>query len=139
MHMMFVYGTLKRGFPNHELWMEKHRFVGQFQTRNSFPLVVAGKWHSPVVIAEPGKGHKISGEVYIVDDQGLFELDRIEGTHLVGGYNRILLEVEMIEAGIFHDTWSYVKNRSSIDVIHDELTGDYLRDPRYVPASQRLT
>ena len=56
MHRVFVYGTLKRGFPNHDAWMKDYPCIGRFRTCVAFPLVVGGKWFSPYLIAEPGVG-----------------------------------------------------------------------------------
>ena len=31
-HLVFVYGTLKKGFPNHDNYMESARRLGKYQT-----------------------------------------------------------------------------------------------------------
>ena len=86
MHSVFIYGTLKRGFPSHSAGTENIPSIGHFRTVEAFPLVVGGKWSSPYLIDEPGEGYCIFGEVFEVDDQGLEKLDRMEGTHLPNGY-----------------------------------------------------
>ena len=83
MQRVFVYGTLKRGFPNHEVGLAGQRFLGRFHTAEAYPLVVAGRWFSPVLLAEPGHGHRVHGEVFAVGDDVLTDLDRLESTHLV--------------------------------------------------------
>jgi gamma-glutamylaminecyclotransferase len=136
MHRVFVYGTLKRGFP-YESAMAGQRLLGRCRTREAFPLVIAGRWFSPILIAEPGSGHRVFGELYRVSDETLATLDRMEGTHLPIGYDRIRITVETVAKGARLEAWTYVKERARIDVIHSEMLEDYQLDPRYVPASER--
>jgi gamma-glutamylaminecyclotransferase len=55
MHRVFVFGTLKRGFPNHE-GMAGLTCLGHYRTVQAYPLVIAGQWFSPVMMPEPGGG-----------------------------------------------------------------------------------
>jgi len=137
MHRVFVYGTLKRGFPNHDAGLAGQRFLGRFHTRDAYPLVVAGRWFSPVLLAERGTGHRVHGEVFAVDDEVLAELDRIESTHLPQGYDRIGIAVTAAFGDAAFDAWTYVKQRERLDVIHSGPLEEYGQDPRYVPAAER--
>lgn len=137
MHRVFVYGTLKRRFPNDVAGMTNFRCRGRFRTVDAFPLVVGGKWFSPYLIAEPGVGHKVFGEVFEVDDQGLETLDRMEGTHVPNGYRRMRVAVEGEDGNAPCDAWTYVKDRATIDGIHSEPMEEYARDPRYVIPAKR--
>jgi len=61
LHKVFVYGTLKRGEPNHH-WitdMKKGfaRFIGVGKTVNKYPLIIATKYNIPFVLDCPGQGH----------------------------------------------------------------------------------
>ena len=76
MHV-FVYGTLKRGYPNHHAIAEHVLFVGRFRTAKAFPLVVGGRWFSRYLINEPGLGHEVVGEVFEVDALGLALIDQL--------------------------------------------------------------
>jgi len=136
MQRVFVYGTLKRGFP-YESAMAGQGFLGRCRTCEAYPLVIGGRWFSPVLIAEPGSGTRVFGELYQVSDEALATLDRMEGTHLPTGYDRIELAVETVAKGARLDAWTYVKDRARIDVIHSEMLEEYQLDPRYVPASGR--
>jgi gamma-glutamylaminecyclotransferase len=72
--IVFVYGTLKRGFGNHHL-LNGSKFIGQALTKEKYALYVSG---IPFVIeSEPVS--QISGEVYEVDQKTLARLDRLEG------------------------------------------------------------
>jgi gamma-glutamylaminecyclotransferase len=39
---LFVYGTLKRGFPLHAVGLTGQRFVGKYRTVINYPMVVLG-------------------------------------------------------------------------------------------------
>lgn len=136
-HRVFVYGTLKRGFPYHATGLAGQTFVGRCRTRDAFPLVIGGPWFSPILIAEPGVGRRVLGEVFSVDDATLESLDRLEGTHLPNGYERIEIGVEPTQDGTSFQAWTYVKARALVDVIHSDPLEEYQLDPRYVPASRR--
>ena len=73
-HMVFVYGTLKRGFSNNRL-LSGSKFLGEARTEGKFALYESG---IPFVI-EIERVSQISGEVYEVDERTLALLDRLEG------------------------------------------------------------
>ncbi len=139
MNRVFVYGTLKRDFPNHDAWMKDYPCIGRFRTCDAFPLVVGGKWFSPYLIAEPGVGVPVFGEVFELNDRGLEDLDRIEGTHVPNGYRRIGIAVDDADGGAPFDAWTYVKERAAIEGIHSDPMAEYARDPRYVIPAKRRT
>ena len=104
---MFVYGTLKRGEPNHH-WITNEEngtavFVGTGKTKEIYPLVIASSYNIPFLLDKPGTGHvswsqntgkllkqseiviqlifmlqNIHGEVYRVDGKMLGKLDTLE-------------------------------------------------------------
>lgn len=138
MHSVFVYGTLERGFPNHEAGMNGQRFLGRARTCDAFPLVVAGRSYSPTLIFEAGVGRCVFGEAFEVGDPALAGLDVIEGTHLPLGYDRVRIPVESVDDGVVFDAWTYVKNRARIAGIHSEMLAEYHLDSRYVPPLARM-
>ena len=131
-HTIFVYGTLKRGFANHGL-MAGARLLGAARTIQAFPMVVQGQSFSPVMMPEPGTGHRITGELWQVDDAQLVRLDELESTHLPTGYVREQIAVEA-EGGSVSTAWVYFKPRARVTVIHSEPHADY-QDRRYIPAA----
>ncbi len=137
MHRVFVYGTLKRGFPNFALGMEDFRFLGRFRTIDPLPLVVGGKWNSPNLIDEPGSGFKVFGEVFEMGDLGLEKIDKLEGVHAPNGYNRQKICIECEEGISTFNAWTYFKERHLIDGILSGPLKEYHLDPRYVPPSKR--
>ncbi len=72
---LFVYGTLKRGFYNH-YYLEKAEFVGEATTVEKFSLYVKG--FIPYVLKSP-KVSYIKGEVYLIDEETLQNIDLLEG------------------------------------------------------------
>ena len=137
MNRVFVYGTLKRGFPNHVGAMTDLSCLGRFRTADAFPLVVGGAWFSPYLIDEPGEGHRVFGEVFKVNDEDLEALDRMEGTHLPIGYRRISIAIADADGGAPFEAWTYVKDRETIQGIHSDPMEEYAHDPRYVIPSKR--
>jgi len=80
--LVFVYGTLKRGQPNHD-WLTRPTngsavFRGRASTSDAFPLVVASRYNIPFLLDAPGRGHCVSGELYEVDDAMMVKLDELE-------------------------------------------------------------
>ena len=91
--LVFVYGTLKSGFPNHAHFLSDARHMGDFQTVKPYPLVLIGNRCSPCLIDRPGAGKAVEGEVYAVDPPTLAALDRLERTALADGYHRRMIMV----------------------------------------------
>ncbi|XP_063977204.1 putative gamma-glutamylcyclotransferase CG2811 isoform X2 [Diachasmimorpha longicaudata] len=79
---VFVYGTLKRGQPNHELLSSSSngyaKFIGIGKTLHKYPLVIASKYNIPFLLKHPGVGHQILGELYDVDSKMMDKLDELE-------------------------------------------------------------
>ncbi|XP_014613992.1 PREDICTED: putative gamma-glutamylcyclotransferase CG2811 isoform X2 [Polistes canadensis] len=82
LHRIFVYGTLKRGEPNHKLIQDKTngyaKFLGIAKTTSSYPLIIATKYNIPFLLKKPGVGHHVIGEIYDVDSKMLTKLDELE-------------------------------------------------------------
>ncbi|XP_066542678.1 gamma-glutamylaminecyclotransferase C-like [Hoplias malabaricus] len=93
---IFVYGTLKKGQPNHSRMLDvangKAEFLSHAHTVEKYPLVIAGKYNIPFLLNVPGKGQQVQGEIYRVDDKMLEFLDRFEGCPKMYQRTRILLE-----------------------------------------------
>ena len=61
MTRVFVYGTLKRNFPNHKLLANVANdqfvdFVSNAKTLNRYPLIVATRANIPFLLDAPSKG-----------------------------------------------------------------------------------
>jgi gamma-glutamylaminecyclotransferase len=134
MNRIFIYGTLKRGFPNHVLLADA-LFVGLVRTVEAYPLVVQGPWFSPALLPEPGSGMRVSGELWEVDDAKFSELDDLESLHKPTGYIREFIMVEHPNLSA-ERVWAYFKPRDRISIIQSEPLSDY-QDRRYIPLSSR--
>jgi gamma-glutamylaminecyclotransferase len=139
MHQIFVYGTLKRGYPNAHVGMPRATFIGEYRTMERYPLVIGGRWFSPYLINEPGEGFRVTGEAYLVDDAVLAELDELESVHLPDGYRRFEIAIEPMKAAVqeLGKAWTYLRERRHIDGIHDGPMETYPLDAGYVPAKER--
>mmetsp|Transcript_20420 Transcript_20420/g.61012 ORF Transcript_20420/g.61012 Transcript_20420/m.61012 type:complete len:625 (+) Transcript_20420:36-1910(+) len=79
-HLLFVYGTLKRGMHWHSKFLSTGaHFVARATTADRFPLVV-GQCGVPYLLFDvKGSGHRVEGELYRVTDDTLDGLDEYEG------------------------------------------------------------
>ncbi|XP_017287102.1 gamma-glutamylaminecyclotransferase C isoform X2 [Kryptolebias marmoratus] len=97
---VFVYGTLKKGQPNHHYMMDssngKATFVATAITAQKYPLVIAGKYNIPFLLNLPGRGLRVHGEVYEVDKKMLGFLDEFEC--VPGMYQRTTAGLEVRES-----------------------------------------
>ena len=134
-HKVFVYGTLKRGFPNFA-YMDGATFVADATTVDAYPLVVGGLWFTPYLIPEKGVGHQVKGELWDVPDRMMPALDELESTHLPNGYRRQRIPIMPVGAREPVSAWAYFRERRHIAVIHTGNLDDY-QDRRYVAANDR--
>ena len=93
MQHLFVYGTLKKGFPNHAHYMRSAKELGTYQTIEKYPLVLCGARYVPCMIFSPGDGHHVEGELYEVDDECLNRIDALERTQDSDGYTQTVIRV----------------------------------------------
>uniref|UniRef100_UPI0037E9594B gamma-glutamylaminecyclotransferase C-like n=1 Tax=Semicossyphus pulcher TaxID=241346 RepID=UPI0037E9594B len=101
LHMarVFVYGTLKRGQPNNYRMFDtsngKAEFLASARTTQTYPLIITTQHNIPFLLNIPGKGHKVRGEIYKVDDKMLEFLDDFESVPQM--YQRTLVNLEVEE------------------------------------------
>ncbi|KAI4328069.1 hypothetical protein L6164_020460 [Bauhinia variegata] len=112
-HLIFVYGTLKKGFPNHALMedlisTDDAVLVGKYFTQHPYPLV-CGPYGIPYLINLPRSGHRITGELYSVSSRGLERLDELEGIR-IGHYER--LPIRAADGAVSVDAEAYFAHRT---------------------------
>jgi gamma-glutamylaminecyclotransferase len=107
-HRVFVYGTLKEGFPN-EKANAGHRVSGEFLTKARYPLYLVGPRYSPWLVAQENRGFRVSGQVFVVDDAALRNLDRLERVDRPDGYRRMAIVVIHRETGAEQGVFAYLK------------------------------
>jgi gamma-glutamylaminecyclotransferase len=110
--LIFVYGTLKEGFPNFAL-NPGRRVPGTYRTRQPFPFYVvqlAVEDRAPWLVNDPGQGLQVLGQVFEVDEDTLAAMDRFEEVGVPTGYGRLELELEPVDrAGEVLRAHAYVK------------------------------
>lgn len=132
---LFVYGTLKSGFPLHTVGLTGQQFVGAYRTVISYPMVVAGPWFTPMMLNEPGLGLRVFGELYEVENIRMATLDKIEGTGERGSY-RASIDVEPTGCGAHYLANVYFKARELASPIYTTYLEDY-QDRRFIPPWSR--
>lgn len=103
-HVIFVYGTLKRACHNYPILQSfSHRFLSEGKTGNEYSLYVS---YLPFLVKEPGTG--VNGELFLIDDEALEALDRLEGhPH---NYKRTPVKIT-ISTGEVVEAWAYIWQR----------------------------
>lgn len=126
MNRVFVFGTLKEGFPNFEK-NKGIRFRGEFETKERYPLYLVGERHSPWLVLDKGNGHKVQGQVFTVTDDALAEMDKLERISEADGYRRIEITVLAKDTSEAFVVSTYGKTVEQIDDadIRTELPGEY--------------
>ncbi|MEO0446657.1 MAG: gamma-glutamylcyclotransferase family protein [Verrucomicrobiota bacterium] len=76
MALVFVYGSLKRGFCNHH-FLEGQRFLQEVQTLPVYTMYDYGGFPA-LVEAPPGNGCAIHGELWDIEGSRLTALDWLE-------------------------------------------------------------
>jgi gamma-glutamylcyclotransferase (GGCT)/AIG2-like uncharacterized protein YtfP len=102
-HLLFVYGTMKLGFRNHERIKYGAKFVMNTMTETYMaPVAMSMDSHDD--------GYRIAGEVYEVDGALLSVIDQHEGHPHV--YERERVHVDGIEGAV----WMYLYQGSSMKI-----------------------
>ncbi len=103
-HLLFVYGTLRKGESNQEFLIHSE-FLGRHETLPQYSLYDLGT--HPAVI----EGHSsIQGEVYLIDDETLARIDVLEDVPVE--YRRERIETP------FGEAWFYMyQDSSQLDVL----------------------
>jgi gamma-glutamylaminecyclotransferase len=126
MFNIFVYGTLKEGFPNYKT-NKGRRINGHFVTINRYPLYLIGERFSPWLILKEGEGHNVRGQVFSLSVDALYEMDKLERISEPDGYRRVKLTVVSETTGEEQVVFAYgkpVEQLSDADV-RKEINGDY--------------
>ncbi|HAS5577629.1 TPA: gamma-glutamylcyclotransferase [Vibrio cholerae] len=93
-HLVFVYGTLRHGESNHT-YLQHSQLLGQFETKPEYALYDLGAYPGLV------EGHQsVHGEVYLVDEHTLAQLDILEDVPVE--YRRDTIETP------FGTAWIYI-------------------------------
>ncbi|WP_170356957.1 flavoprotein [Ruegeria arenilitoris] len=162
-YLYFTYGSLKKGFPNHDAHADVlDDFVGQAVTRQPMPLIVpkepfcdnpncAYLHRMATLVDRKGTGRPIKGEVYRVTSGGLKELDKLEGFHGPGAADNVYVRkrINVLMDGVKKPAYVYVianpeKYLAELESGASELVDEYSIDmatgtlkPGYEAAASR--
>jgi gamma-glutamylaminecyclotransferase len=91
-HLVFVYGSLKRGYRNSPL-LAGSVFLDEAVSVPTYKMIEIkmAEYSFPVIMPDPG-GRKLAGEVYGVDDATLARLDQLEREG--SSYDRVTIDAE---------------------------------------------
>ncbi len=112
-HTVFVFGTLKQGFPNFAT-NSGRRIDGVFVTQQRYPLYLVGERHSPWMVNLPGQGVQVAGQLFEVDDAALAAMDQLERVHEPDGYVRVAIEVHSAD-GHARTAQAYLKRGEHLE------------------------
>lgn len=123
MQKLFVYGTLKRGFPLNA-FQEIHlnqKFIDTGRTKDKFYMYKSTlfPYVSNVKINPDDTNSYITGEVYYIPDESLSRLDKIEV-----GYHREIIDIYTENSGIIK-AYMYITNAPSGKLIQN---GEFTRN-----------
>jgi gamma-glutamylaminecyclotransferase len=109
-NLVFVFGTLKEGFPNFATNRGK-RVAGEFVTVKRYPLYLVGERYSPWLVFSAGEGERVAGQVFEIDQTTLDAMDVLERVTEADGYRRVSIAVERVdgESRSVHLVQAYVK------------------------------
>jgi gamma-glutamylaminecyclotransferase len=134
---LFVFGTLKRGFPFHSACLDGAKYLGACRTVRAYPMFIAGPWFAPMMLDKPGDGLHVSGELYAIDPPQLAAIDAVESVGKPGNF-RISIEVEPLEGDGSCQAFAYVKSAELARPVHSALLADY-QDRRFIPPWNRAS
>jgi gamma-glutamylaminecyclotransferase len=128
---VFVYGTLKRWYPNNPL-LEGSEFLGEAVTAPTYKMVTCKMVETsfPVIMPDPS-GKQVAGEIYAVDDATLARLDQLERAGR--SYDRV-----MIDATLPLSNGDRLPTHAFIYVGREDRFGEmFARGPLYEQANER--
>ena len=114
-HTVFVYDTLRKGFHNNNL-LDNTRFVCKAKTADKYTMRVLG---TVPFVDKNTKSIVITGEVYIVSDEVLANLDMLEAHP--NWYNREAVQIE-VDDNTFQEAWVYFNSGKGTVI----PSGDYV-------------
>jgi gamma-glutamylaminecyclotransferase len=103
---LFVYGSLKEGFPNFHV-NQGRRLPGEFRTLRPYPLYLANG-RLPCLLPLAGQGLQVMGQLFEVTADALVRMDALERVGQPGGYARELIEVQRIDDPAAHAVSAFV-------------------------------
>lgn len=102
--LLFVYGSLKRGYELHSE-LHEQQFVAEAHTAPEYRLFDIGRYPGMVKVAS--EGLSVKGELYRVSQQCLQRLDEVEGVD-EGLYLRTCIPLWQPPCSDLEPVWTYL-------------------------------
>jgi gamma-glutamylaminecyclotransferase len=132
---VFIYGTLKRGFPFFDKGLEGAEYLGEVETVEPYPLYVAGSIYGPMMLDRPGEGLHVRGELFEIDEARLHVLDELEAVGQKGSF-RSTIRIAPVGGGVPSTAIGFMKSEEWLDPLHSGYLADY-QDRRFIPPWER--
>jgi gamma-glutamylcyclotransferase (GGCT)/AIG2-like uncharacterized protein YtfP len=98
---VFVYGSLKKKHHNYKL-LQNSEFINNATTSELYNMINLGGF--PAIIPD-NNGYKISGELYLVNDKTLYNLDILEGE---GSFYKRIKQKVITSDEIIFESYLYI-------------------------------
>lgn len=108
-HLIFVYGTLKRGCRNHH-YLKEASFLGQAETCEKYSMRKHEYWYPAAIESIPN--YPIPGELWLCSEDTIKSLDRLEDIPSLF-YRKevpIIHNAKVLNAWIYFFNYPYRKN-----------------------------
>jgi len=133
---IFIFGTVKRGFALHDAGVGDAPCLGPYQTIKPYPVMIAGLWYTPMMFDEPGVGHQVLGELYVLDSDALARLDALESMGVPGNFRRPVQITRIGTRAAPVAAFAYMKSRALAMPLHSGYLADY-QDRHFIPPWER--
>ena len=106
MQLLFVYGSLKQGFPNFHV-NQGRRVAGVYRTVQPCALyLISGQL--PCLMPAVAGGLHVQGQLFEVNAEALAAMDALERVGEPGGYARSLITLERVDVSPVHSLQAFV-------------------------------
>lgn len=95
MQLLFVYGSLKEGFPNFHV-NKGRRLPGLYRTAEPCAMYLIGG-QLPCLMPTVAGGVQVQGQLFEVDTPELAAMDALERVGEPGGYARLIIALERVD------------------------------------------
>lgn len=113
-HLLFVYGSLKEGFPNFHV-NKGRRVAGTYRTARACALYVISGQLPCLMPAVPG-GHQVLGQLFEVNAEELAAMDALERVGEPGGYARSRIMLERVDMETTQDLQAFVYTQEALQL-----------------------